>query len=105
MSTAARRALSALVAAALAAAPGVALAHQSIPVGEYTLHITGQLEGAAIDQRVTPEEVQTADTVEFPPAPAAAGGRLGLSGWLGLAGIVLGLLGTALGAMALMNRK
>ena len=71
------------------------------------MRLSGKIDQTDVGSvEVQPEEVKTADIVEFPKAAAetdAAG--LGLAGWLGVAGIVLGLAGVGLGGLALMRRK
>jgi hypothetical protein len=83
--------------------------------GQYTFHITGSIQGESIDVSVEPEEVITADTVSFPeslPSAAelttqldAAQGQARTAQTLGIVGIVLGLLGTGLGAGSMLRRK
>jgi hypothetical protein len=75
--------------------------------GTYTIHLSGSIGASEFDNDVTPEEVQTADLVQFPLPPAAAAPvktPLGLAGWLGIAGIVLGLSGVVIGLVALFRR-
>ena len=77
--------------------------------GKYTVRLGGQLGGAPVSAEVQPEEVLTADVVQFPRLEggedAGAGSpAFGLAGWLGLAGVVLGLAGTGL-ALAALRRK
>jgi hypothetical protein len=77
--------------------------------GKYTIHLSGSIAGTAFNNDVTPEEVQTADVVQFPPVdsmqPAApASAPMGAAGWLGLAGVVFGLIGMLLGIIALARK-
>ena len=74
--------------------------------GKYTIHLGGSIGGTAFNNDVQPEEVQTADVVQFPadPAPAKTTSGLGLAGWLGIAGSVLGVLGTILGIIAIARK-
>ncbi len=76
--------------------------------GQYTIHLGGNIGSTAFNTDVVPEEVKTADVVQFPAdagqAAAASGSSFGLSGWLGIAGLVLGALGTALGLIALSRK-
>jgi hypothetical protein len=83
--------------------------------GQYTFHITGSIQDESIDVSVEPEEVITADTVSFPEAlPSSADMSAQLEAaqlqarsarTFGIVGIVLGLIGTGLGAGAMMRRK
>jgi hypothetical protein len=76
--------------------------------GVYTIHLGGNIGTTMFNTDVQPEEVKTADVVQFPAsAPAQTTGTsagLGLAGWLGIVGIVLGAFGTALGLFAI-NRQ
>ena len=69
--------------------------------GVYTVHLGGNIGTTAFNTDVQPEEVKTADVVQFPaadpPSASSTTGSLGLAGWLGIAGIVLGGFGTVLG--------
>ena len=75
--------------------------------GQITIRLSGKLGGANIQTvEIQPEEVQSADIVAFPKVvvtPANTG--LSTAGWLGLGGLVFGLVGTVLGAVALLRRK
>jgi hypothetical protein len=76
--------------------------------GVYTVHLGGNIGTTSFNTDVQPEEVKTADVVQFPavdpPAAASTSGTLGLAGWLGIAGIVLGAFGTVLGLIS-FSRK
>ncbi len=76
--------------------------------GKYTVHLEGSIGSTQFKNDVQPEEVQTADVVQFPPLDsgqlANASPALGLPGWLGIAGIVLGLIAIAIGAIALARK-
>jgi hypothetical protein len=75
--------------------------------GQYTIHLGGSIGTTSFNNDVVPEEVMTADVVQFPAdtGPAAtAGAPFGLTGWLAVAGLVLGALGTVLGLVALSRR-
>jgi hypothetical protein len=76
--------------------------------GVYTIHLGGNIGTTAFNTDVQPEEVKTADVVQFPasdPAQAASSSSgLGLSGWLGIAGIVLGAFGTILGLLSFARK-
>ncbi len=72
--------------------------------GTYTIHLSGSIGTTTFNNDVQPEEVQTADLVQFPAPEAAAAPGLGWQGWLGIAGVILGALGTALGLVALARK-
>ncbi len=76
--------------------------------GIYTIHLGGSIGSTAFNTDVQPEEVKTADVVQFPAVdPTAASATtptLGLAGWLGIAGIVLGAFGTAFGVIAFTRK-
>jgi hypothetical protein len=76
-------------------------------LGAITIRLSGKIGTSDIQAvEVQPEEVQSADTFAFPKVmatPTSTG--LGTAGWLGLGGLVFGLIGTLLGAVALMRRK
>ncbi len=78
--------------------------------GKYTLKFNGALNGSSgqanVSSEVSPEEVVTADIVEFPKAEAASSAQpFGLTGWLAVGAAALGAAGLALGAFALMQKK
>jgi len=78
--------------------------------GKYTFLLSGTIGKTPFNNDVTPEEVNTSDLVQFPvvdpPSGTSAGSpSLGLAGWLGIAGIVLGAVGTLLGIMALTRKS
>jgi hypothetical protein len=74
--------------------------------GKYTIHLSGNIGTTQFDNDVMPEEVQTADVVEFPvaSAPSTSNSTMGIAGWLGMAGIILGALGIVLGVIALARK-
>ena len=75
--------------------------------GVYTIHLTGMVGDAVIDKSVQPEEVQLPDIVTFPRLPtdqSSSSSGLGLAGWLGIAGVVLGAIG-AVSGLAALSRK
>jgi hypothetical protein len=75
--------------------------------GVYTLHLGGSIGGTPFNTDVQPEEVKTADVVQFPvpePTQAASSNVLGLPGYLAIAGIALGLFGTGFGVIS-FSRK
>ena len=74
--------------------------------GTYTFHLSGTVGKTTFNNDVVPEEVHTADLVEFPMSTASSTSTngLGTAGWLGIAGVVLGLAGIALGAAAITRK-
>jgi hypothetical protein len=77
--------------------------------GQFTVRLSGKIDQTDITLvEVQPEEVQPVDIVAFPKAAGAEESDsegLGLAGWLGIGGIVLGLAGVVLGGLALARRK
>jgi hypothetical protein len=76
--------------------------------GEYTVRLTGKISDSDVNVEVSPEEVQTTDVLQFPSAAVESPkptNTFGLSGWLAVAGVILGLLGTGLGVAALQRKK
>jgi hypothetical protein len=76
--------------------------------GQFTVRLSGKIDQTDITPvEVQPEEVQSVDIVAFPKAASEESDSegLGLAGWLGIGGIVLGLAGVALGGLALARRK
>ena len=67
--------------------------------GRYTLSLGGMLGDAAVDAEVELEEMQPADTIEFPSAGSTAQG----SGrdWLVWVSMLTGLVGVGLGVVSL----
>ncbi len=76
--------------------------------GKYTIHLGGNIGSTAFNTDVIPEEVMTADVVQFPANTSQAAGASSPSGgsasWPGIAGLVLGALGTILGGFALTRK-
>ena len=77
--------------------------------GKYTIHIGGNIGSTAFNTDVQPEEVQTQDTVQFPVvAPSqdidSNESSFGVAGWLGIVGIVFGVIGTLLGGLNLIRK-
>lgn len=77
--------------------------------GVYTIHLGGKIGTTDFNNDVTPEEVKTADVVQFPVldtsmAPTPATSAINVWGLLAVAGVVLGAIGTVLGLM-LLTRK
>jgi hypothetical protein len=74
--------------------------------GKYTIHLGGTIGATAFNNDVQPEEVKTADVVQFPlvDSSQAAGSSTGSPSWVGIAGLVLGALGTVLGVYSLLRK-
>jgi hypothetical protein len=79
--------------------------------GQYTVNLTGKLSGSNgdsdVNASVTPEEVEPLAGYAFPVLTdtGANSSSFGLTGWLAVAGLVAGLVGLALGAVALRRKK
>lgn len=80
--------------------------------GQYTVKFSGKLTGsegdADVNLSVNPEDVETVDAYAFPALPAADTSNtnsFGLAGWLGVGGLVAGLIGIGLGVMAITQKK
>jgi hypothetical protein len=74
-------------------------------MGQYTVHITGSLGDQSLDLSVQPEDIQSSDVVEFPAVTAPATSSFGLTGWLAVVALVLGLLGSGFGVAAWFRKK
>ena len=83
--------------------------------GTYTIQLSGKIDSNAIDTiQVMPEEAQTPDVVQFPQAAdanaavasqlAAAQSRANTAQTIAIVGVLLGLVGTAVGVYALMRK-
>jgi hypothetical protein len=74
--------------------------------GTYTFRLSGTVGKTTFNNDVVPEEVHTPELVEFPASAAssASANGLGTAAWLGIGGIVLGLVGIALGAVAVTRK-
>jgi hypothetical protein len=73
--------------------------------GKYTFHLTGNINTDTVDVSVQPDEVQPAGSLDFPAAQAASQSGSSTSSVLPIIGLVFGVLGTALGAFALIGRR
>ncbi len=70
--------------------------------GLYTVDVTGKLATTDVKVEVKPEEVQAADSVQFPNVQAASSGSsFGLTGWLALAGLLIALAALVMVLMGL----
>ena len=83
--------------------------------GKYTFHLTGTINGEAIDVQVEPEEVVAPGNYAFPePLPAlrdlttqlaAAQAQIRTAQILAIVGLGLGVIGLGVGAYALVKKK
>lgn len=70
--------------------------------GEYTIILSGQLGDTAVDAEVQPEEVLSADTLQFPSVESSAqSADLGMMNWLIYLSLLVGLIALVLAVMAL----
>jgi hypothetical protein len=83
--------------------------------GQYTFHLTGAINGEAVEVKVEPEEVVSAGKLAFPEPLESPGNSTGprtaaLNGGrttqiIAIGGLLLGLIGTGLGVFSLMKKK
>ena len=74
--------------------------------GEYTVKLGGKLGDTDVSAEVQPEAVDVPDTVQFPLVEASSqNSGLGVTGWLSIVGVVLGLAGFGMGFMALRKKS
>ena len=70
--------------------------------GQYTVILGGTLGDTAVDAEVEPEEVQPADTLQFPSVEASAqSADLGMMNWLIYLSLLVGLIALVLAVGAL----
>src|SRR6185503_15092375 len=70
--------------------------------GEYTLKLGGTLGETAVDAEVNPEEVQPADTLQFPSVESSEqSAGAGMTDWLIYLSLMVGLIALGLGVIAL----
>lgn len=82
--------------------------------GQYTVHLQGQIEDLAVDERVDPEEVLPARVLQFPEPQAEVRdlqqrlddveSRLQTAYAIALAGLIVGLLGMAVAIVGWRRR-
>jgi hypothetical protein len=72
--------------------------------GEYTVLLEGQLGDTLVDAHLEPEEVEPADTLQF-PSVESSGQSGGMMNWLIWLSVLLGLAGVGLGITALRKTK
>ena len=74
--------------------------------GQYTVNVSGKLGTTDVNVAVQPEEVDAADTLQFPKVAASQQSTgFGLTGWLALLGLVSGLAGVGIGIAALRKTR
>ena len=75
--------------------------------GKYTVLLSGKIDDTDAKASVQPEEVVAADNLQFPKAASETSMQpaFGLGGWLGVAGVLLGLAGLAVGLVAINKKK
>jgi hypothetical protein len=76
--------------------------------GQYTVKLGGSLgETAFVDVHMEPEEVQPADTLEFPNVDATRreSSAFGTTEWLAIAGLVSGLAGLILSLLNMRQNR
>ena len=83
--------------------------------GQYEVHLTGMIGQTQVDERAKPEEVASADVLQFPEAQPDARelnlalrdleARLGTAYALAVGGITVGVMGLGLAAFALIRRR
>ena len=70
--------------------------------GLYTLKLGGTLGETAVNAEAEPEEVENADTLQFPNASAAQKGTTpGVTSWLVYLSLLIGLIALVVGVVAL----
>lgn len=70
--------------------------------GQYTLILGGKLGDTAVDAQVDPEEVASADTLQFPSVESSVqSADLGMMNWLIYLSLLVGLIALVLAVMAL----
>jgi hypothetical protein len=74
--------------------------------GQYTVKLGGTLGDTAVDTSVDPEEVQPADTLQFPSTTSAnESAPSGMMNWLVYLSLLIGLIALVLGIMALRKSR
>ena len=74
--------------------------------GQYTLKFGGRLGDTAVDAEVQPEEVQPADTLQFPVVGSTDQSQaLGALNWLIYLSLLIGLTALGLGIVALRKSR
>jgi len=74
--------------------------------GQYTVTLGGTLGDTKVSAEVQPEVVDTPAAIQFPYIAASSQNtELGLTGWLAILGILLGLAGVGMSFMALQKQR
>jgi hypothetical protein len=77
--------------------------------GQYTVNLGGKLGDTDVKADVQPEEVQSADVLQFPSGASAAASNqsanLGMMNWLIYLSLLIGLIALLLGVMALRKSR
>ena len=76
--------------------------------GEYTVRLSGNLgDSTNISGEVQPEEVESADELQFPKVANSQSqtAEFGLTGWLAVIGMVCGLVGLVVALVALRKNR
>jgi len=74
--------------------------------GQYTVNLGGKLGDTEVKQDVQPEEVQSADVLQFPSVAAAdQSASLGMMNWLIYISLMIGLIALVLSVMALRKSQ
>ena len=76
--------------------------------GKYTVKLSGMLGSTTISNSVDPEEVQGIDVLSFPSVPAekpAQAAGFGLSAWIAIAALIVGMAGLVLGFLAFQKKR
>ena len=74
--------------------------------GQYTVHLGGKLGDTDVSADVDVEKVDSPIAIQFPIVDASSqSSGFGLTGWLSIVGIILGLAGTIMGGMALRKKN
>jgi hypothetical protein len=77
----------------------------SVP-GQYTISLGGKLGDTDVNAEIQPEEVQSADTLQFPSVDSAQSGvDSGIANWLIYLSLLIGMIALVLGIMALRNSR
>jgi hypothetical protein len=77
--------------------------------GQYTVNLGGKLGTTDVKTDVQPEEVQSADVLQFPSEASTAASQqtanLGMMNWLTYLSLLIGLIALVLGVMALRKSR
>ena len=74
--------------------------------GQYTVTLGGKLGDTDVKADVQPEEVQPADTLQFPSAASnEQSAELGMTSWLVYLSLLIGLVALVLGVMGLRRAR